>query len=302
VAQWSLGIQQQLNPVSVASIAYVGSGAAHLPTERAIDTVPLSDSNRPAIAAGTYNANLDRIYTGYSGITQQENTANSSYHSLQATLQIQNRRGNALHLAYTYSKSLAITSGLQSNPFNPRFDYGPSSLDLRHVFVADYIAPIPLFKSWSNSVVRQVLGGWQITGVTYMQSGPPITPTLGINNLGLGGGTARPNLVKRLTYPKTRLAWFDTSAFQTPAFGSFGDAGAFSIREPGRDEWNMALFKTFGLSRDNGVNLQFRADAYNVFNHTQFATVQTGVNSSNFGQVLSAYDPRVFQLSMRFAF
>jgi hypothetical protein len=302
VARWSLGIQQQLNSVSLFTIAYVGASGWHQQTERAIDTVPLSDPNRKAIAAGTYNANLDRIYPGYSGITQQENSTNLNYNSLQATLRVQNHSGDAFHLAYTYSKALGILSGVQSNPFDPSFDYGPTALDQRHVFVADYILAVPLPRSWSNSVVRETLGGWQVTGITYMQSGQPVTPTLGINNLGLGGGTARPNLIKALDYPKTRLAWFDTAAFQIPVFGSFGNASAYSIRLPGRDNWNMALFKTFPLARDGKVNLQFRADAYNTFNHTQFATIQAGFNASNFGQVLTAYDPRVFQLSMRFGF
>ena len=301
-AQYSLGIQQQLNRISILSVAYVGSGAWHQIAETPVDPVPLSDPNRAAIAAGKYNANLDRIYLGYGGITQQENTGNLHYNSLQATFRIQDRRGEAFHAAYTYSKALGILAGVQSNPFNPRFDYGPTSLDQRHVFVADYIAPIPIPQSWSSAVVRQSLGGWQITGITIMQSGQPVTPTLGINNLGLGAGTARPNLINPLDYPKTRLAWFDKSVYQVPTFGSFGDASAYSIRMPGRDEWNMALFKTFALTHDSRVNLQFRADAYNTFNHTQFDTIQVGFNASNFGQVLTAYDPRVFQLSLRLAF
>jgi hypothetical protein len=302
VTQQSVGIQRQITASAIATVAYVGADGSNQPTQRAVDTVLLSDPNRKAIAAGTYNANLDRIFSGYAGITQLENSGHFNYNSLQATLRLQNHLGDALHFAYTYSKALGILAGLQSNPFDPSFDYGPTSLDQRHVLVTDYIVPIPLPRSWSSPVVREALGGWQITGITYMQTGQPVTPTLGINNLGLGGGTARPDLVKALTYPKTRLAWFDKTAYQTPVFGSFGSTRAYSVRLPGRDEWNMGLFKTFGLNRDGNFNLQFRADAYNTFNHTQFATIQAGFNSATFGQVLSAYDPRVFQLSARLAF
>jgi hypothetical protein len=277
--QQSVGVQRQITSSAIATVAYVGAVGYNQPTKRAIDMVPLTDPNRKAIAAGTYNANLDRIYSGYAGITLLENSGHFNYNSLQATLRLQNHLGDALHLAYTYSKALGITSGLQSNPFDPSFDYGPTSLDQRHVLVADYIVPIPIPRSWSSSVVKEALGGWQVTGITYIQTGQPVTPTLGINNLGLGGGTARPDLIKPLTYPRTRLKWFDTTAYQTPVSGSLGSARAYSIRLPGRDEWNMGLFKTFGLDRDGNFNLQFRADAYNTFNHTQFATIQAGFNA-----------------------
>jgi hypothetical protein len=169
-------------------------------------------------------------------------------------------------------------------------------LDQRHVFVADYVFPIPLPSAWSGALVRQTLGGWQITGITYMQGGFPLTPTLSTN------GAIRPNQIAPLSYPKTRQKWFNTASYAVPTFLSFGDASAFSVREPGRDNWNMALFKTFDIVREKGINLQFRADAYNAFNHTQFSTIQTAYTSSTFGQVLTAYDPRVFQLSMRFGF
>ena len=93
-AQWSLGIQQQLNRISILSVAYVGSSAWHQIAMTPIDTVPLSDPNRAAIASGKYNANFDRIYSGYSGITQQENTGNLHYDSLQATFRIEDHRGH----------------------------------------------------------------------------------------------------------------------------------------------------------------------------------------------------------------
>ena len=300
--QDSLGIQRQISHNALVTVAYVSALAFHQTTQRDINTALLTDANRKAIASGSYNVNLDRQFRGYSSITQISNAVNANYHSLQATLRLQEHRGDSIHFAYTYSKALGITSGTLSNPFNPAFDYGPTSLDQRHVFVADYILPIPLPKSWSNIVVQEALGGWQITGITLLQTGQPVTPTLSANNLGIGGGTARPNQITPITYSHTRLAWFNTSAYQAPIFGSFGTAGAYSIRTPGRDNWNLGIFKTFSLVRDKRVDLQFRADAYNAFNHTQFAAVQSGFKASNFGQVTSAYDPRVYQLSLRLGF
>jgi Carboxypeptidase regulatory-like domain len=308
-AQYSLGIEQQLSSKSVFTIGYVGNASWHQYMQRSIDTVPLADPNRLAIAAGKYSPNLDRIYAGYSGITQQQTSANANYSSLQTTLRTENLHGLTLQLAYTWSKAMNIqtveqqlTSGPISDPFNPKFDYGPSDLDQQNVFVASYIYKIPFGSSLSNGFARQALGGWQISGVTNMKSGMPFTPTLGFDNLGLGGGvTARPDLVKPLSYSRTRLAWFGTDSYATPAPLSFGDSARNSIRLPGRDVWNLALFKTFALNHE-GMNIQFRADSYNTFNHTQFQNVDGGFNDATFGQVTSTWDPRVLQLSLRFGF
>jgi hypothetical protein len=116
----------------------------------------------------------------------------------------------------------------------------------------------------------------------------------------LGGGvTARPDFVKPLSYSRNRLAWFSTDSYATPAPLSFGDSARNSIRFPDRDVWKLALFKTFALNRE-GMNIQFHADSYNTFNHTQFQNVDGGFNDATFGQVTSTWDPRVLQLSLRF--
>ncbi len=309
-AMYSLGIQQQISATSVFTIGYVGNASWHQYLQRSINTVPLDDPNRLAIAAGAYNPNLDRIYAGFAGITQQETSGTGNYNSLQTTLRIENVHGLSAQFAYTWSKAMNVQTvgqnlspGPISNPFDTRFDYGPSDLDQRNVFVANYIYQLPFATKAKNMALRTVLGGWQISGITSVQSGFPITPTLGIDNLGLGGGvTARPDLVRNLSYPRTRVNWFSQSAYALPASLSFGDAHRNSIRLPGRDNWNIALFKTFPFTRDGKVNLQFRADAYNTFNHTQFQNVDAGFNDTQFGQVTSTWDPRVFQLSLRVAF
>jgi hypothetical protein len=307
---YSLGLQQQVSTHSVFTVGYVGNVSRHQYLQRSINTVPLSDPNRLAIAAGTYNPNFDRAYLGFAGITQQETSAAANYNSLQTTYRVENFHGLTAGLAYTYSKSLNIQTvgqnlspGAISNPFNTNFDYGPSDLDQTHVFVANYIYQLPFPSTVHNLVAREAFSGWQVSGITSMQSGFPTTPTLGIDNLGLGGGvTARPNLVHAVSYPQLRTAWFTTSSYATPASLSFGGSGRNSIRLPGRDNWNLALFKTFQLSPGDRVKIQFRADAYNTFNHTQFQSVDAGFNDSQFGQVTSTWDPRVFQLSLRLSF
>lgn len=309
-AMYSLGVQQQVTSSTVFTLGYVGNASWHQYMQRSINTVPLDDPNRLSIASGTYNPNLDRIYTGFAAITQQETTGNANYNSLQTTLRIENVHHLSAQFAYTWSKIMNVQTVAQnlsaaplSDPFDTKFDYGPGDLDQRNVFVANYIYQLPFAMRAKNLAVRDLLGGWQISGITSIQSGFPTTPTLGIDNLGLGGGvTARPNVAGALSYPKSRTQWFNQSAYAAPAALSFGDASRDSIRLPGRDNWNIALFKTFSFNHDGNVNLQFRADAYNTFNHTQFQSVDAGFNDAQFGQVTSTWDPRVFQLSLRMAF
>jgi hypothetical protein len=142
-----------------------------------------------------------------------------------------------------------------------------------------------------------------------VQSGAPQSITYnGPDTLGLGGGTTnRPNIVGKISYPKTRLAWFDKGAFAAPvapwAGGTnqgFGNARKDAIILPGFFNFNLAAFKTFAFTES--LKLQIRAESFNTFNHTQFQNINANTNDANFGQVTSAYDPRVLQLGGKFSF
>ena len=96
--------------------------------------------------------------------------------------------------------------------------------------------------------------------------------------------------------------WFNTAAFAAPAVGALGDAGHNSLRGPGRDNWNLSLFKSFVLSESRGSRFELRVETFNTWNHTEFNQVSNGLGSSNFGQVTSAFDPRIFQLGGKIYF
>jgi hypothetical protein len=111
----------------------------------------------------------------------------------------------------------------------------------------------------------------------------------------------RPNVVGTLTYPHTVNEWFDTSAFAAPsAFGFFGNAGVGIIRGPHENVWNWALFKSFPVTER--ARLQFRAEAFNIWNHASFGNVDTSVGSGTFGQITSALNPRILELALRVSF
>jgi hypothetical protein len=326
-AQFSLGIQRQIAPSVIGVIQYVGSVGWTQNNVRAINTLPLSDpvvgfakrqavaTNTPSIVAGVSilpNANLYRQYPGFSSIAQEENKTNFNYNSLQVGLRMENKHGLTFQLAYTYSHEIDTASNdinTVANPFNIAYDRASGAFDRRQIFNANYIYNLPFFAQSGNAFERIVLGGWEVSGVTVVQSGVPQPITYnGADTLGLGGGTTnRPNLVAKVSYPKTRLAWFNKSSFAAPlapwAGGGnqgFGNAAKDAIILPGLFNFNLAAFKTFAF-REN-VKLQMRFESFNTFNHTEFQNIDASTNDANFGQVTSTYDPRVLQLGAKISF
>ncbi|AXC13343.1 Oar protein [Acidisarcina polymorpha] len=322
-AEFSFGVQRQLAPSIVAVVQYVGTTGWHQSDDRHINTLPLFDpangsyDNRQAVAGGA-NANLYRQFLGFSDVNQEETETNANYNGLQAGLRIENKHGVTVTFAYTYSHETDQVSsdlGGISNPFNTAYDRGSGTLDQRHIFNASYIYALPFFLHSSNMLERTALGGWEVSGITSIHSGAPqyITYT-GPDTLGLGGGTTnRPDLVAKVHYPKTRLAWFSTNSFAAPiapwvsgaggANAGFGSAGKDAVRLPGLQNWNLSLFKTVPLSsKEGGPGLELRFESFNVFNHTQFNAIDANTNDSNFGQVTSAYDPRTLQLGAKIHF
>ncbi|RRA48608.1 carboxypeptidase-like regulatory domain-containing protein [Acidipila sp. EB88] len=315
-AMFSMGVQRQLAPSIVGVVQYAGSLGWHQSDDRSINTLPLANlTARQGVANGTLNANLYRNYPGYSTITQEETTTNFSYHSLQVGLNMVNKHGFTVNLAYTYSHEIDdVSTDLTqvSNPYNIGYDRGSGSFDRRHDFNANYIYDFPFFLHSSNAVERMALGGWSISGITTAETGTPAPITYnGPDVLGLGGGTTnRPNLVAPVQYPHTRLAWFNKASFASPvapwvsaANGNegFGSAGKDAVVGPGLYNTNLSLFKSINF-RERGPSLQIRFETFNTFNHTEPNAIDQGTNDGNFGQVTSTYDPRTVQLGAKFSF
>jgi len=324
-SEFSLGIQRQVAPSIVAQVQYVGTTGWHQSDDRHINTLPLTDTANPTnpydhrqAVAGGATANLYRQYLGFADINQEETATNANYNALQAGLRIENKHGFTVLFAYTYSHEIDQVSGDLggvSNPFNTAYDRGSGAFDQRHIFNASYIYSLPWFLHSGNTLERTTLGGWQISGITAYHTGAPqyVTYT-GPDTLGLGGGTTnRPDLVAKVTYPKTRLAWFSTGSFASPTAPwvndsgginqGFGTAGKDAVRLPGLANWNLSLFKNIPLSaKEGGPGLELRFESYNTFNHTQFNGIDANTADGNFGQVTSAYDPRTLQLGAKIHF
>jgi hypothetical protein len=319
VYQYSLGVEQQLRSNMLVSVGYVGNSSTHMSQTVDINTLPTSDlTDRKNVCGGacggsSADADYYRPYLGYSGINMVYDEGNAHYHGLQATFRATGWQGVTVGAAYTYSHTWDVIDAQLfnnlPNPMNPRYSFGTSGFDRRQIAVANFDYQLPIFKH-SKGLAHNLVGGWSISGVALMQSGNPLTINAGNNNLGFGGDTSPyADKVGSVTYPHTVKQWFNpVGAFAQPAPLVWGNAPKAAVKGPGRDNWNLSLFKDFHFTEKTGI--QFKAESFNTWNHTQFTGVNTGVLNGTLGTGSNAYnstagainaiaDPHVFQLGAK---
>ncbi len=306
--QFSLGVQHEIHPGSVLSVSYVGNQNRHQNDYRDIN-LP-SQSVLPSLIKGTVSYNTVVPFLGFHDIRLAENAENSHYNALQVSLRSQVGKDLTLQAAYTLSRAIDPATSFGgdlytvSNPYNRAYDVGPGMADRTHIALIDFIYQLPVFNHTQSRVLKSTLGGWELSAIGTMETGLPLNITLGGSqgNNGLAQGTNRPDLSGGISYAQTVTSWFDTSGFSTPALGQFGNLAKGAVRGPGRHNWNISLHKNFVLNEERGSRIEFRVESFNTFNHTQFNGVSSSFSSSNFGQVTSTWDPRVFQLGMKAVF
>jgi hypothetical protein len=244
-----------------------------------------------SVACGT-SADFYRPFLGIHHITRLENYANSTYHALQVAGRKSVGALN-LSLAYTYSHSIDNSSdrydGTFVNSYNPNFTRASSNYDERHIFNAGWVYDIPLFKK--SGLSHTLLGGWEYSGIATLNTGTPLNVTNGTtygDNAGVGNGSGTGSFPDLLGNPNSNVPggsssssysrWFkNPGAYGLPTGLTFGNAGRNSARNPGRESFDMALFKHFAIKES--MAFEFRAEAFNIFNHTQWS----GFGSSSMG-------------------
>jgi hypothetical protein len=304
---YSLGIQRELFKNTGLEIAYVGSRGTHLDHARNINQ-PLRTGGfdfDPRLNTNAISIEALRPFTGWSTIRQSENTGSSTYHSLQVNFDKRFSDGFKFQTAYTFSRAIGdvFDSGGRSvnavpqDSYNMRAERGLLGFDRTHNLSINYIYELPIFKGRKDAVGR-ILGGWEISGITTVSSGPTASPGI---STGRNGLATRPNLVgNQVEGSKTVEQWFNTAAFAEPAPGFFGNSGRNIIREPGIHKWDMSFFKNNRIAET--VNLQFRAEFFNIFNHASFNGIDTTLGSGSFGRITSARDPRIIQFGLKLGF
>ncbi len=323
---YSLSLQHQVFPAGVFTVAYAGSVSKHLETQEYNQNEPLpvttpsttgclaagqaasaSYQFDPCINTGAASPYYTVPYLGYAAINTQTFPGSSNYNSLQTHFVY---RTTALQVdtAYTYSKVLtdlggsrgagnggSITAAVQ-NWRDLAAEYGPPDWDRRHVFTTSIVYNIPLFKA-SHPVLKDTLGGWSFAGLTILESGFALSPGLSTST---NGEATRPDALG----PEHKIGrfseWFDTANFVQAPNGFYGNASNGSIRGPAEFTGNTALYKTFSVREK--VDVQFRAEAFNVANHPNYDAVSTDYGAGNFGAVTSALDPRILEFALRTTF
>jgi hypothetical protein len=320
--QYSAGVQQALGRKTILSLAYVGSQNRHMDYYQEVNLPPFS--SLPAlIKSGGSGINQLYNYAGYGAIRLAENGQNGHYNAFQVDLHGNVRHDLQLQFAYTVSRAIDPNAGGNgsggdlNNITNPyagwRYDVGPSSYDRTHVAFVNFVYQLPIFRHTDNRVMKTAFGGWQLSGIVTMMSGAPL-------NLGVTGSNVasviqnsgnRPDVNGSISYPKTVKSWFNPAVFSVPTGTGadiYGNLGFNALRGPGRDNWNLSLFKSFLISESRGSRFELRADAFNTWNHTQFrgdvnnGGISLNAGAGNFGAVTGAFDPREFQFGAKLVF
>ncbi len=334
--QYSAGIQYSLNTNSLLAIGYAGSHQIHQGLNVDINQVPYTDLlgvYQYENSGGALGINPDTVrpYLGFSNIFVNSREAVSRYNSLQTSLERRLTHGLQMQLSYTFSHLISDgpnqdTEG-RSKPVQNAYDIPAEKAfgtqDQPQTLTINAVWEIPVFAKSGNRFLKNGLGGWQMNGIYSLRSGLPQTVCLDHDVVGLAAGgicervniTANPN-----QGPRTVTNYFDTSAFQLQAPGTFGDSGLNNVRGPGINNFDLSLFKDFVLPHFPGMGiaesprLQFRTEFFNAFNHTQFGSINTtfvpaqdvlgsGVSSSApFGSVSGARDPREIQFALKLLF
>jgi hypothetical protein len=308
VDQYSLGFQRELPVGFLLETTYVGNVGHHLLRQPNVNypnlaSVAAGNSNGNSINAAYYNP-----FRGFSAINQNRSDSNSNYNSLQVYL---TKRKGAFNttIGYTYGKSLgdsasngATLENWQSLPYN----YGELSIDRRHAFVSTVVYQLPTLAG-HNLLLREAVGGVQITGVVRVQTGAYYTivgnsPVGGLGNRRasyLGGSMYA--IGNRFSLANHVAQYLNQAAFGAPPAGAFGNAGVGSVVLPGLEQGDATVAKLFALSE----RLQFKiqADAYNILNHTNYSSLGTTATSgASFGQLNGAYPPRQMSLGAKIIF
>jgi hypothetical protein len=304
----------------VLDVGYYGSAGHHL--------IGIVDINQPApgayIAAGIPvpgNSNPDAVtqlnfvrpFKGFGAINVASTVFDSNYHSLQVSLQKRIKGGSLFNLNYTWSHALTDAGSDFATPQNNQdihSDYGPATFDRRHIFNANFVWVMPWLKN-QQGFAGHTLGGWELSGIITFNSGLPLTVTgISADPAGLGlldpntNALARPDQIgdPNKGAPHTIAQWFNTSAFTDvdPANIRPGNARPGTIKGPGIERYDLSLFKNIKMTEI--VGMQFRLEAFNVFNHTNFQSIDTNLFSGTFGQVLDTHNPRIVQLGLKLNF
>ena len=331
VASYSLGLQHEFPHSITAAIVGAGSRIQHQFSSINLnappyytssagvhyDFNPLINSN-PANGSGSPGDNQYYYapYQGYGGFTFWTTELWQEWNGLEAQIKHPVTKSLNVSVAYTWSHSTS-NSTIDVHNFN-RYHGNTSGLNYPDSLNITLLYKLPFFQHSGNQLEKLTMGGWSINDITTFRSGNSFDPGLSVS---LQGNASRPDVVPGVSTngPKTwkngsTQQWFNTSAFSCPGsttgvscvtmtaanFGLYGNAMTGIIRGPGQEIYNMAIFKEFHITEAN--YFEFRAEAFNTFNHTNPNNPNATLGNANYGKVTSAADPRIMEVALRYKF
>jgi len=333
VQSYYLGLQRSIGSRTVMSVNYVGNLGRKLITQEeanpgdaalclslnkqtlAPDQTPCGptlETNQYIKADGTVVNGTRVLGLAFASNPYMRTVAASNYNSMQATLQHSSKRYDFL-LGYTFARSFdnASAQSDKTNVLNPQLSWGLSNFDVTHNFVGSYTVQLPFdLLTPSQGVAAYIAKGWAVSGVTTLATGLPVTISENDDRSLTGTGADLPDYTPGHLIinndPRSGLPYFNTDLFTKEPLGQFGTSRRRFFHGPGLNNTNVALLRKFDINEQ--VYVQFRAEAFNVFNHTQFKTPsQSGGLLNNpgiggFGYVTAANDPRIMQVALKLYF
>jgi carboxypeptidase family protein len=341
IQQWNLAVQREISSTMSFEVAYVGSKATHLgvpdvnsnqltvdqlaigaPLTQTVPNpffgqIPASSSlGQPTIS----QAQLLKPFPRFTNVTLfRNNVGNSDYHAVQAKFEKRLSRGLTFLFSYTRSKLIddassvfdaSIFTGPIANfpvadSFNRRLEQDVSNGDIPNYFAASWVYELPVgpgHKLDPSGVVGKFTNGWQVSGIVTVESGIPLALTQTTNfNAFAGFGTQRPNCVgDPVPAKRTAEAYFNPAAFLIAPQFTLGSCSRNPVRGPGYQDVDVAVVKRTAITER--YSLDFRAEVFNLTNTPPLNAPNVAFGSAAFGTIISAGDPRLIQLALKFNF
>jgi len=305
--QWSVDLQREIWPGAALDIEYLGSNTSHL--DRSFF------NNTPQPGPGAVDPRRPSQKFKSRRIIQNDLIAD--YDAVSVILRKRMSRGLQLDAHYTWSRTRDMAThsnggGQTMNNYDIWADYGPASWDIPHRFVASYLYDIPFLKSSTQPLLKYVVAGWQVSGVTTVQSGSPVNVTFSTDRANIGiGGLQRPDLIGAVpalncvadpdpTKRRQLTTCYDAAAFALPAPFTFGNAPRNVLRGPKFASTDLSLMKNVHLGR--ATRFQIRAEIFNLFGQVNYGNPGSTFGASSFGRITSAGSMRQVQLGAKLLF
>src|SRR5580765_1877092 len=302
--QWSFDVQHELFAGTAVDLEYIGSNTSHL--DRSFF------SNTPQPGPGAVDPR--RPTSKFRSIRIIQNDLIADYDAVSVILRRRMSHGLQADVHYTWSRTRDMSThsnggGQTMNNYDIWADYGPANWDVPHRFVATYIYDVPFLKTSSNPVLKYVVAGWQVGGVSTIQSGTPVNVTISTDRANIGiSGQQRPNLVGSVPalncQPNTTtlelINCYDAAAFALPAQFSFGNAPRNVLRGPKYAATDLSLMKNIPLG--GTMQFQVRAEIFNAFNTVNYGNPIGTFGAATFGRISTALAMRQVQLGGKLMF